>query len=70
MKFLIMTFGLALGQDTEHDPEAMAFCSGRLEPYLFSREVLGYIQHDYRETKISNNFFASGTIGLFLKIDK
>ena len=43
MKFLIMTFGLALGQDTEHDPEAMAFCSGRLEPYLFSREVLGYI---------------------------
>ena len=28
MKFLLITLGLALGQDTEHDPEAMAFCSG------------------------------------------
>jgi len=29
MKFLSMILSFALGQDTEHDPEAMAFCSGK-----------------------------------------
>ena len=29
MKLLSMILSVVLGQDTEHDPEAMAFCSGK-----------------------------------------